>query len=145
MIVHASAVALAGRGCLILGEPGSGKSALAMALLSRGADLVSDDQTVLVRHTDLIEMSAPAAISGLIEARHVGLLASPPVVAPLRLIVDLDRGTSARLPAPRFRHLLGLAHPVILGKGHPGLADVVRLVLAQDPQGTPPDHTGNDA
>lgn len=44
-ILHASCVALDGRGLLILGPSGSGKSALALELMALGADLVADDRT----------------------------------------------------------------------------------------------------
>ncbi|MFQ5437976.1 MAG: HPr kinase/phosphorylase, partial [Paracoccaceae bacterium] len=47
MIVHAGAVAFDRRAVLILGPSGSGKSSLALELMSRGASLVSDDRTIL--------------------------------------------------------------------------------------------------
>ncbi len=37
LVMQASAVAIAGRALLIEGPPGSGKSALALALIDRGA------------------------------------------------------------------------------------------------------------
>jgi HPr kinase/phosphorylase len=45
-LVHGSVVSLAGRGMLILGASGSGKSALALRLIGRGAALVADDRAV---------------------------------------------------------------------------------------------------
>ena len=50
MIVHASAVSLGGRGVLILGRSGAGKSGLALRLIALGAQLVSDDRVVLEPH-----------------------------------------------------------------------------------------------
>ncbi len=46
-IVHASCVAFGGAGVLILGPSGSGKSALALALMGLGAALVADDRVLL--------------------------------------------------------------------------------------------------
>ena len=42
-LIQASCVAIGGRGLLILGAPGSGKSSLALALIDRGARLIGDD------------------------------------------------------------------------------------------------------
>lgn len=47
--IHASAVSLAGRGLLILGASGTGKSGLALEMMSRGAVLIADDRVRLVR------------------------------------------------------------------------------------------------
>ncbi len=48
--VHATCVAILGRGVLLLGESGSGKSSLALRLIDRGAMLVGDDRICL--HAD---------------------------------------------------------------------------------------------
>ena len=47
--IHASCVAIGGRAVLIEGVSGSGKSDLALGLIDRGAQLVSDDYTVVQR------------------------------------------------------------------------------------------------
>ena len=49
MILHATCVAVDGRGLLILGPSGSGKSALALQLIALGAQLVADDRTRVSR------------------------------------------------------------------------------------------------
>ncbi len=134
--VHASAVAVGGSGCLILGQPGTGKSTLALRMIAQGADLIADDQTMLTRQDRTVSLSAPAALSGRIEARGVGLLRLPAVDAPLRLIVDLDRAEASRLPARRYHHLLGFAHPIILGQRRHGLAAILRVVLLHGIEGT---------
>ncbi|MFM5886059.1 MAG: HPr kinase/phosphorylase, partial [Novosphingobium sp.] len=47
-VLHqATAVAIGGRGVLIEGAPGSGKSSLALALIDRGAALIGDDGVAL--------------------------------------------------------------------------------------------------
>ena len=134
--VHASAVAVGGLGCLICGRPGAGKSTLALQMIAQGADLIADDQTMLTRQGSAVSLSAPPALSGRIEARGVGLLRVPAVKAPLTLIVDLDRAEASRLPARRYHHLLGLACPIILGRGRNGLAAILRVALLHGTEGT---------
>ena len=46
-MLHATTVALAGQGVLILGPSGSGKSGLALQLMAMGAELVADDRTIV--------------------------------------------------------------------------------------------------
>ena len=48
-LFQASAVAINGRALLIEGEPGAGKSSLALALIDRGAQLIGDDGVALRR------------------------------------------------------------------------------------------------
>ena len=65
--LHASAVSLDGKGILIIGVSGSGKSKLALALINSGAILVSDDQVILNNHENEIILSAPKAIIAIFE------------------------------------------------------------------------------
>ena len=46
-ILHATCIAWQGRGVLIRGPSGSGKSALALGLMAHGAVLVADDRVKL--------------------------------------------------------------------------------------------------
>ena len=64
--LHGSAVALEGRGLLILGASGTGKSALALRMMAHGARLVADDRVVLARRGDALIASAPPALRGTI-------------------------------------------------------------------------------
>ena len=128
-ILHASAVAVAGRGCLITGAAGAGKSTLAIEMIAAGAALIADDRTDIRRDGGRLVLSPPRTIAGRIEARGAGLLTLPHTSAPLHLIVDLDRAAAGHLPPPRYRHLLGIATPVILGRGREGLAAILRLAL----------------
>ena len=130
-IIHASSVALAGRAVLICGASGSGKSALALELVSRGAGLIADDRTLL-RLQDGVPMAAcPPAIRGRIEARGIGILAVPPAApAPVGLVVDLDLAPEDRLPPPAQRPLCGVAVPLVAGKDVPGLAAAIHVWLA---------------
>ncbi|MEX3316559.1 HPr kinase/phosphorylase [Sulfitobacter sp. PS-8MA] len=111
-ILHASCVTIAGRGLLILGASGAGKSALALQLMALGATLVADDRTTVERAGGQVIASAPARIKGLIEARYMGLLRVTdfgPV--PLALVVDLDQTEHQRLPAPHSHLVQGVALP----------------------------------
>jgi HPr kinase/phosphorylase len=130
MIVHGSAVAVDGRAVLILGASGSGKSALALALIGRGAALVADDRVVLEARGGALVARPPEAIAGLIEARGVGLLRLPWVPeAAVALAVDLDRAPAARMPQPVTITHLGIATELISGRDLPNLDLVLTIVL----------------
>nr|WP_269751786.1 HPr kinase/phosphatase C-terminal domain-containing protein [Pseudophaeobacter flagellatus] len=108
MALHASCVALAGRGVLIRGASGSGKSALALQLMGYGADLVADDRVQLWKEQGQILARAPAMLRGMIEARGLGLLRAEALPqAAICAIIDLDHLEEARLPVQRFERVLG--------------------------------------
>lgn len=114
--VHASAVALSGRGLLIVGPSGSGKSTLALALMALDAVLVADDRTDLRREGRRLIASAPLPLRGLIEARGVGILRAETISeSPIDLVVDLGAVEDARMPLLRETVMLGLALPLVLG------------------------------
>lgn len=97
--LHASCVAVGGRGLLILGPSGSGKSSLALQMIGLGAILVADDQVEVTRVGPSLVAGAPPALAGLIEARGVGLLRAETVTGvPLHLAVDLGQPAPPRLP-----------------------------------------------
>ncbi|MBA4490272.1 HPr kinase/phosphorylase [Paracoccus sp. S1E-3] len=127
--IHASAVALDGRGVLILGPSGAGKSSLALQLIGQGAQLVGDDWIVLDRVGGDVVASAPAALDGLIEARGIGLLRAPARPAPLRLVVDLGRIEQARLPPIRHTTVMDISLPLALGPLTAHLSSAICLLL----------------
>lgn len=128
--LHASAVAVAGHGCVITGAAGAGKSTLALEMMALGAELVADDRVDVRRAGGALMLSAPAAIAGMIEARGIGILRLPGrSEAPLALVVDLDRPETGRLPEPRRRDLLGIACPLVLGRARAGLAAMLVVLL----------------
>ena len=121
-VLHGSVVAFGGRGILILGASGAGKSALALALLGRGAALVADDRVHLARRGTALVARAPEAIAGLIEARGVGILRLPAQSeAVVTLAVDLDRAPEARMPQGVTIPCLGVDLELISGRGIPNL------------------------
>lgn len=99
LTLHASCVADGGKGLLILGPSGSGKSALALALIALGARLVADDRVELSVEAGALVARCPAPLSGMIEARGLGLLRCDPLPqAKIALAVDLGTPEEARLP-----------------------------------------------
>lgn len=114
--VHASCVAVNGRGLLILGPSGAGKSALALHLMAFGASLVADDQTEIWTDGHQLYARSPLAIHGLIEARGVGILHAPALPqAEICLCVDLGQTETDRLPPLRYVSLLGHTLRLVLG------------------------------
>ena len=106
--LHASTVVLNNQAVAICGPSGSGKSALALELLTLGATLLADDITWLDATPQGLIACCPPAISGRIEARGVGVLNTPPAgPAPLHLVVDLGTPEPDRLPDPKTITLRG--------------------------------------
>jgi len=96
--IHASCVSRDGAGVLLLGPPGSGKSDLALRLLSRGFILVADDRVVIERG-----LARPVpGLAGLLEVRGLGIVRLAHA-AEARLVLAVELGGAPRLPEPR-RH-----------------------------------------
>lgn len=128
--IHASAVAVEGRGLLILGPSGAGKSSLALALMAQGALLVADDRVLLDARDGQLIAACPPPLAGRIEARGVGILsaaAAGPV--PVAQVVDLGRAETTRLPPRRSITLMGIVLPLVLGPMGPHLAPALRQLL----------------
>jgi len=128
---HASAVAVAGRGLLITGAPGSGKTTLALEMIALGATLIADDRVeVAASDSGELRLSPPPNIAGLAEVRGFGLVRLPAARdVPLALIADLDHAEPERLPPRRERVISGVACRVVLGRGKPGLAAALTCLL----------------
>ena len=85
ILEHASGISIDGKGVIICGPSGSGKSDMALRLIDRGAALVSDDSVMLTVHNDRVQ------IRGKIELRSLGIFELPCVRhIPLYLKIDLD-------------------------------------------------------
>ncbi len=131
-IVHASCVALDGRGLLITGDSGSGKSGLALQLMALGALLVADDRVELKMSGNKVTAHSPANIRGLIEARGLGLLRAD-TVGPVALVyvVDLNRTETARLPDPVDAKVLRQTVPLLHAADIPHFAaSLIQLLKA---------------
>ena len=106
--LHATTVAIDGVAVMIEGASGSGKSDLALRLIDRGATLVSDDQTLVVRSGKGLLARAPTTIAGQIEVRGIGILTMPHVDdVPVGLLVRVD-GAIERMPDRRARKIVGI-------------------------------------
>lgn len=115
ILIHASCVAIGGRGVLLTGRSGAGKSDLALRLLDRGAELVSDDGTALERRGEGLMARAGPHLFGRIEVRGIGILDWPArAEAALALVVALDeavpRMAEEVLPVREWE---GVALPVL--------------------------------
>ena len=100
MIVHGAAVAFAGRGILILGASGAGKSPLALGLIGagRGARGRRPGGACPPRRHALVAR-APAGDRRADRGAGLGILRLPAVPeAPLALAVDLDQPAATRMP-----------------------------------------------
>ncbi len=88
--VHATTVSLDGKGVLIRGASGSGKTSLALSLMEKGAQLVADDYTHLEASGGRVMATAPSNIKGKIEVRGFGLITTAYVDhAAIALIIDI--------------------------------------------------------
>jgi HPr kinase/phosphorylase len=120
-ILHATCVAVEGRGLLITGPSGAGKSSLALRLMALGAILVADDRTEVTPGAGGLIARAPAAIRGRIEARGLGILNAETLDSvALRLVADLGTPETERLPPRRWTSIEGCRLEVIHGQrgGH---------------------------
>jgi serine kinase of HPr protein (carbohydrate metabolism regulator) len=98
---------------LIAGASGRGKSDLALRLIDRGARLVCDDYTALRAEGGRLLASAPAATTGRIEMRGVGIVEMDALPqAPICLYVDLDLAPE-RLPERAAVTLLERSVPAL--------------------------------
>ena len=115
VLLHATCIAIGGRGVLLLGASGSGKSDLALRLIDRGAELVSDDGTAVEARDGRLYASSGPNIAGRIEVRGLGIVAKPArAEAPLALAVVLDQAVP-RMPAETLpvRLIEGVALPLL--------------------------------
>ncbi len=130
VLMHASCVAVSGRGVLIIGPSGSGKSALALQLMAYGAGLVADDRTELTVEGGVLIARCPPALSGLIEARGLGILRAQVVgQAIVQLVADMGLHETDRLPPQRKVTLLGVQADLVLSHGNNHFAASVLCYL----------------
>lgn len=137
--LHASCVAIGEHAVLIEGRSGAGKSDLALRLIDRGAALVSDDYTILMRSARKLLATPPATIAGKIEVRGLGILDMPyrDRVA-VSLLVELVDEVERMPPEPQTRRIAGIDVPVVAMNGHDASGPIkVELALKRLASSTP--------
>ena len=130
---QATCIALGERGVLVTGRPGAGKSALALALIDRGAALVGDDGVLLTAEEGRLFAAPHPLTRGLLEVRNLGLLPFPcRDRIPVALVVHLDEQAPRYVEHADEQVLLGLGLPLIRLWPEPSLlARKVELALAR--------------
>jgi hypothetical protein len=130
-LANVACVAIGARAVLIEGEPGSGKSGLALALIDRGAQLVGDDGILLRAAGDRLLAAPHPNIRGLIEVRNLGLLRFPVVEdVAVALVLRLDADAPRFIETAGGTELAGHALPLVrLWPDSPNLALKAELAL----------------
>jgi HPr kinase/phosphorylase len=124
LLVHSTTIAIAGRGVMLRGPSGSGKSELALRLMEEAgnglgsvdlrAELLADDQTEVFEQHSQLWVRCPHNIHGLMEIRGLGIFkVAPHLPCPLAFVVDLQPAdTIERMPEEADRTTTLLGHQV---------------------------------
>ena len=115
--IHATAVCFDGKAVLLIGEPGSGKSDLALRLImNKNAVLIADDRADIDNVNGVLKVSCPQNIQGLLEVRGIGICKMPFVPeADVKMVVRLvsPELKIERLPEKETINLCGVELPLI--------------------------------
>ncbi len=133
---QAGCVSVGGRGILIEGLPGSGKSSLALMLLDRGAQLVGDDGVALEVRNGQLWASPPPNTAGKLEIRNVGIVDLPAVEAPVSLQLVLSNHASRFIEIAAKTGLEGVQIPTLAFDAK-GAAAAIRAEYALALHGLP--------
>ena len=130
LLLHATAVRCQSKSLLILGPSGSGKSKLAVDMISLGAMLISDDRVWLCIEDQRLCLEAPEQVSGQIEARGLGILrVKPSVRGPTELDYCLDLSLESRERLPFTQEVTKLGHKILVLPGLPIVPSASALML----------------
>ena len=113
-LIHATAISVNGKGLILRGPSGSGKSDLAARAIDGGAVLIGDDQIVLSRRAGTLYLEPAPNLAGLLEVRGVGILQVAPFLSAhsAAAIIDMAKSSEVpRLPERQFETLHGIALP----------------------------------
>lgn len=113
--LHGTSVDIQGKGILIVGKPGMGKSSLALQLIDRGAILIADDQTHLSYDKEKLVLRPSERLKGMMEVRGVGLCSFPfRLHSYLKLCVEIcEKDEFERLPEPLFKEYYAIKVPLL--------------------------------
>lgn len=99
---------------MIEGAPASGKSALALALIDRGALLVGDDGVLLEATAGALVARPHPRTRGLLEIRNLGLVTVPVCEqAEVALLIRLDPAAPRFIEAATGAERAGVALPCV--------------------------------
>ena len=114
-ILHASAFAVHGAGCMILGPSGSGKSRITSDAIMLGAKLIADDRVLLQPMMGMISVLPVPELANVMELRGLGLIRFNDTLAKhvLHLVIELDPACDERMPVQEKRSFLGVELPYI--------------------------------
>lgn len=120
--LHASAALYDGRGVLVRGASGAGKSRLVLDLLddatARGRDaaLIADDRVEVAAHHGRVVARAPETIAGQVELRGLGIVRiAHETAGVVALVVDIEETQPPRMPEEeaRFVEIAGIFVPCL--------------------------------
>lgn len=136
MLLHATLIARrcggAWRGVLLEGPSGAGKSDLALRALGQGWKLAADDRVIVWTSGGRLFGRAHPRLSGLIEARGLGVRPVPALPFTEILLAVACAAADAdleRVPDPERRLLLGRSVPLVRMNAQEGSA-LAKLGLA---------------
>lgn len=137
MVLHqAGCIAVAGRGVLIEGLPGSGKTSLALMLIDRGAALVGDDGVELALLHEHLWAHPPAHTAGKMEIRNVGIIDLPAAPAPVALRLILSNDAPRYVEIAPTTQICGAQIPTLMFDAS-GAAAAIRAEIALTLHGLP--------
>lgn len=112
--IHATCINLNSKGILILGASGSGKSDLALRLITMfSAKLVSDDRTDVQNVFGRLEASAPKTLEGLLEVRGVGIIKTEYIKKTnIDVAIELTTEKPERMPDAKKYEIEGIKIPL---------------------------------
>ena len=138
--MHGTAISWQGKGVLLVGNPGAGKSYLARLMMDRGWSLVGDDQVHLIKQSSGVFLVGDTRLKGILEVRGLGITrVTPAPPAKLCLVVSVETPESqanqmpegdARMPSQANVIYLGHQIPFIgLNVRNPGIAPLLETAV----------------